>query len=170
MAKCRNLSVTADAVPLTGLRFPASASLSLASCWPQPQQRLPVSATGGGRRRCLPRGGLGIPESLISSPEAPLLGELAAKQTERLDEGQPNREAFAGLNLSVTADAVPPPLSRGGLGIPESLASSPEAPLLGELAAKQTERLDEGQPDRGSLWLAVIEKQETFYACAQPAL
>ena len=35
-----------------GLRLPASASLSLASCWPRPQQLLPVSATGGGRRRC----------------------------------------------------------------------------------------------------------------------
>lgn len=37
-----------------GLRHPASASLSLASCWPQPQQRFPVSATGGGRRCCRP--------------------------------------------------------------------------------------------------------------------
>ena len=44
--------------------------------------------------------------------------------------------------------AMPPPLSRGGLGIPESLASSPEAPLLGELSPKVTERLYEGQPDR----------------------
>ena len=35
-----------------GLRLPASASLSLASCWPLPQQLLPVSAAGGGRRRC----------------------------------------------------------------------------------------------------------------------
>ena len=35
-----------------GLRLPASASLPLASCWPRPQQLLPVSATGGGRRRC----------------------------------------------------------------------------------------------------------------------
>ena len=35
-----------------GLRHPASASLSLASCWPLPQQLLPVSAAGGGRRRC----------------------------------------------------------------------------------------------------------------------
>ena len=26
--------------------------LALASCWPLPQQLLPVSATGGGRRRC----------------------------------------------------------------------------------------------------------------------
>ena len=25
---------------------------ALASCWPLPQQLLPVSATGGGRRRC----------------------------------------------------------------------------------------------------------------------
>ena len=35
-----------------GLRLPASASLPLASRWPLPQQLLPVSATGGGRRRC----------------------------------------------------------------------------------------------------------------------
>ena len=77
------------AMPQPGLRLPASASLSLASCWPLPQQLLSVSATGGGRRRCLPRGGFGIPESLTSSPEAPLQGELAAKQTERLYEGEP---------------------------------------------------------------------------------
>ena len=44
--------------------------------------------------------------------------------------------------------AMPPPLSRGGFGISEKSASSPEAPLLGELSAKQTERLDEGQPAR----------------------
>ena len=46
------------------------------------------------------------------------------------------RNASAGLNLSVTADAVPPPLPMGGLGIPESLASSPEAPLPGATAAE----------------------------------
>ena len=40
------------AMPPPGLRHPASASLSLASCWPLPQQLLPVSAAGGGRRRC----------------------------------------------------------------------------------------------------------------------
>ena len=40
------------ALAKAGLRLPASASLSLASCWPRPQQLLPVSATGGGRRRC----------------------------------------------------------------------------------------------------------------------
>ena len=39
-----------------------------------------------------------------------------------------------GLNLSVTADAVPPPLPRGGLGIAENFSSSPEAPLLGATA------------------------------------
>jgi hypothetical protein len=33
------------------------------------------------------------------------------------------------INLSVSADALPPLLSRRGLGIPESLLSSPEAPL-----------------------------------------
>ena len=37
---------------LPGLRLSASASLPLASCWPRPQQLLPVSAAGGGRRRC----------------------------------------------------------------------------------------------------------------------
>ena len=42
---------------------------------------------------------------------------------------------------------MPPPLPRGGLGIPESFTSSPEAPLQGELAAKQTERLYEVRPD-----------------------
>ena len=144
MARCRltrnasaglNLSVTADAVPPP-----------------------------------LPMGGLGIPESLASSPEAPLPGATATtaasggnreellgprpagckrqrsrrwepqpglveqSETERLDKGQPDREAFAGLNLSVTADAVPPPLPRGGLGIPQSFASSPEAPLPGATA------------------------------------
>ena len=45
------LSVIA-ALAKAGLRLPASASLSLASCWPRPQQLLPVSAAGGGRRRC----------------------------------------------------------------------------------------------------------------------
>ena len=45
------LSVIASQ-PQPGLRHPASASLSLASCWPLPQQLLPVSAAGGGRRRC----------------------------------------------------------------------------------------------------------------------
>ena len=65
---------------------------------------------------------------------SPTRGAVERSETERLDEGQPVREALAKLNLSVTADAVPPPLPRGGLGIPQSFASSPEAPLLGELS------------------------------------
>ena len=36
-------------------------SFALASCWPLPQQLLPVSATGGGHRCCPSRGALGIP-------------------------------------------------------------------------------------------------------------
>ena len=47
--------------------------------------------------------------------------------------------------------AMPPPLPRGGIGIAENFSSSPEAPLLGELSAKQTERLYEGRPDREPL-------------------
>ena len=118
----------------------------------------------------LTRGGLGIPQSFASSPEAPLSGATATtaasggnresllgprpagckrqrsrrwvpqpglverSETERLDEGQPDREALAELNLSVIAYAMPPPLPRGGLGIPQSFASSPEAPLPGELS------------------------------------
>ena len=218
MARCRltrnasaglNLSVTADAVPppLTrgGFGIPQSFASSpeaplLGELSAKQTERLDegrpgreafaglnLSVTADAVPPPLPRGGLGIPESLASSPEAPLPGATATtaasggnreellgprpagckrqrsrrwepqpglverSETERLDEGRPGREAFAGLNLSVTADAVPPPLPRGGLGIPESLASSPEAPLLGELSAKQTERLYEGQPDRKPL-------------------
>ena len=54
-----------------GLRLPASASLSLASCWPLPQQLLPVSAAGGGRRRC-PKGGAFFslsPETCVNRPK-----------------------------------------------------------------------------------------------------
>ena len=80
-----NLSVTADAVPLPGLRLPASASLSLASCWPRPQQLLPVSAAGGGRRRCPYRGeALAYRKAFPFRQRLPSVGELSAKQTERL--------------------------------------------------------------------------------------
>ena len=44
----------------------------------------------------LPRGGFGIAENFSSSPEAPLLGELSAKQTERLYKGEPDREPLLG--------------------------------------------------------------------------
>ena len=50
-----SLPSPSPSVTLPGLRLPASASLPLASCWPRPQQLLPVSATGGGRRRCSQR-------------------------------------------------------------------------------------------------------------------
>ena len=39
-------------MPPYGLRLPAVISLPLMPCWPLPQQLLPVSAAGGGRRRC----------------------------------------------------------------------------------------------------------------------
>ena len=65
-----------------GLRLPASASLPLASCWPLPQQLLPVSATGGGRRRCPKGGAIGMsvrlsfvqPLSLASLASSPSRG------------------------------------------------------------------------------------------------
>ena len=47
----------------------------------------------------------------------------------------------SGENLSVIACAMPPPLSRGGLGIPQSFVSSPEAPLgRGAVRRSLTER------------------------------
>ena len=87
---------------------------------------------------------------------------------------KPDRKAFAGLNLSVSADAVPPPLPRGGFGIPQSFPSqfkvflsargSPTRGASGEtvhfagtakasptrrggIASAMTERLYEGEPD-----------------------
>ena len=39
-------------VPGCGSQHPRVPWAALASCWPLPQQLLPVSATGGGRRRC----------------------------------------------------------------------------------------------------------------------
>ena len=54
-----------------GLRLPASASLPLASCWPLPQQLLPVSATGGGRRRCPKGGAIGMSVSFRLDAESP---------------------------------------------------------------------------------------------------
>ena len=66
---------------------------------------------------------------------------------------------FAAARILLAAAPTAPPcfrhwrrsspllLPRGGLGRAENFSSSPEAPLLGELAAKQTERLYEGKPD-----------------------
>ena len=39
------------------------------------------------------------------------------------------------------------------------MLDTPEAPLLGELAgASPTERLDEGRPDRESIYLLILKK------------
>ena len=63
------------------------------------------------------------------------------------------------LNLSVTADAVPPPLSRGGFGIPENFISSPEAPLgRGAVERSETERLRQAEP------------YPLYLLCARPSL
>jgi len=43
---------SSDRVVAPSVRFVA-AHAALASCWPLPQRLLPVSAAGGGRRRCL---------------------------------------------------------------------------------------------------------------------
>ena len=161
MARCRltrnasaglNLSVTADAVPppLTRGGFGIPQSFASSPEAPLPGATATTAASGGNREELLGPRPAGCKRQRSRRWE-PQPGLVERSETERLDEGRPGREAFAGLNLSVTADAVPPPLPRGGLGIPESLASSPEAPLLGELSAKQTERLDKGQPDRKPL-------------------
>ena len=161
MARCRltrnasaglNLSVTADAVPppLTRGGFGIPQSFASSPEAPLPGATATTAASGGNREELLGPRPAGCKRQRSRRWE-PQPGLVERSETERLDEGRPGREAFAGLNLSVTADAVPPPLPRGGLGIPEGLASSPEAPLLGELSAKQTERLDKGQPDRKPL-------------------
>ena len=89
------------------------------------------------------------------TPEAPLLGELSAKQTERLYRaGLTVKLRLYTTSLSrLSLDTSP---SRGGLGIAVQFvllaaaawhttrtkhSGTPEAPLLGELSAKQTERL-----------------------------
>ena len=62
------------------------------------------------------------------------------------------RPPAPGLNLSVTADAVPPPLPRGGFGRAENFSSSPEAPLLGELSSEARLRgCTKTKPDRKPL-------------------
>ena len=99
----------------------------------------------------------GEEQKLYGLPMAPLLGELSAKQTERL-EGRitcPGCSCFRFRDPAVLPqierllcttspsslrDATSP--SRGGLGSPQSFSSSPEAPLLGELSSdSETERL-----------------------------
>ena len=93
----------------------------------------------------LPRGGFGSPRKVNGfargSPTRGAVEELATRLRGCTKESltvshcwaQPLRHCFA----------MPPPLPRGGFGIAENFSSSPEAPLLGELSAKQTERLYE---------------------------
>ena len=197
MVRCRltrnasaglNLSVTADAVPppLTRGCFGIPQSFASSPEAPLPGATATTAASGGNREELLGPRPAGCKRQRSRRWE-PQPGLVEQSETERLDEGRPGREAFAGLNLSVTADAVPPPLPRGGLGIPESFASSPEAPLPGATATtaasggnreellglrpagckrqrsrrwepqpglverSETERLDEGQPDRKPL-------------------
>ena len=116
----------------------------------------------------LPRGGLGIPQSFASSPEAPLLGATATtaasggnresllgprpagckrqrsrrwvpqpglgerSETERLDEGQPDREALAGLNLSVTPAACHLPYRGEALAFRKALPLRQRLPYQGQ--------------------------------------
>ena len=144
MVRCRltrnasaglNLSVTADAVPppLTRGGFGIPQSFASSPEAPLPGATATTAASGGNREELLGPRPAGCKRQRSRRWE-PQPGLVERSETERLDEGRPGREAFAGLNLSVTADAVPPPLPRGGLGIPESLASSPEAPLPGATA------------------------------------
>ena len=75
------------------------------------------------------RGGFGSPRKVNGFARgSPTRGAVERSETERLYEGQPDREPQRGKPLR-QCFALPPPLSRGGLGIPQSLAFSPEAPL-----------------------------------------
>ena len=57
-----------------------------------------------------------------------------------------------GLNLSVSADALPPPLPRGGLGRPRKVNGFARgSPTRGAVERSETERLYEGEPDREPL-------------------
>ena len=69
---------------------------------------------------------------------------------------QPLRHCFAmplpGLNLSVSADALPPPLPRGGFGSPRKVNGFARgSPTRGAVERSETERLYEGEPDREPL-------------------
>jgi len=75
------------------------------------------------------RRGFGSPRKVNGFARgSPTRGAVERSETERLYEGQPDREPQRGKPLR-QCFALPPPLSRGGLGIPQSLAFSPEAPL-----------------------------------------
>ena len=150
---CRSFNLSVTASPLrrlrarTGLRLPASASLSLASRWPRPQQLLPVPATGGGRRCCFYRGeALAFRKALSLRQRLPYKGSCrgACDETERLDEGEP--DLLAALLHKKRAGQLSGPLFvqkscqkvRFSFVQPLSLvASSSTAPLVGEPLAKR---------------------------------
>ncbi len=96
------------------------------------------------------RGGIGRPLGFSSSPEALLLGELSAEQTERLYGRIPcpgsgcfrfrdpevlpqTKPLLCPTSPSSLRDATSP--SRGGFGSPLGFSSSPEALILGELSS-----------------------------------
>ena len=134
------LSVIACAMPLPGLRLPASASLPLASCWPRPQQLLPVSATGGGRRRCPQRGS---PWQAGPLPTGRLSPDMAQK-------GGPCYRGQARLcttSPSRLRRATSP--CRRGFGSPRKVNGFARgSPTRGAVERSETERLYEGKPDR----------------------
>ena len=103
-------------------------------------EKIPLDLTSGGRVVIL------IIERALRQAVSPVQEIRFSMKTVTLPGG--GFFSSVGLNLSVIACAMPPPLSRGGLGIPQSFTSSPEAPLQGELSPKVTERLYEGQPAR----------------------
>ena len=123
-----------------GLRLPASASLPLASCWPRPQQLLPVSATGGGRRRCPQRGShwhVGPLPTGRLRPDMAQKGGPCYRGQARLCTTSPSR----------LRRATSP--CRRGFGSPRKVNGFARgSPTRGAVERSETERLYEGKPDR----------------------
>ena len=120
-----------------GLRLPASASLPLASCWPRPQQLLPVSATGGGRRRCPQRGSPWqagpLPTGRLS-PDMAQKGGPCYRGQRLLDKRTLSSCCEPGQRSTTVSEKIR--LCSFRVGLP----GTPEAPPLGELSPKVTER------------------------------
>ena len=120
-----------------GLRLPASASLSLASCWPRPQQLLPVSATGGGRRRCPQRGSHWQAGPLPTGrprPDKAQKGGPCLRGQRFLDKRALSSCRWPRQRSTTVPEKIRLCSSRVGL------TGTPEAPPLGELSPKVTER------------------------------
>ena len=120
---------------------------ALASCWPLPQQLLPVSATGGGRRRCT----LAIFSGRIIYNFA-FVALCGALQTHFHGRGRGGKlhlqcrflrkRGAAGNGLALSGANAPAPPKGEPLAKPVTLCGLPRAPPLGELANPQdlTER------------------------------